>query len=82
MSSILKERTGGGPDVRKKDGDVLPDAHVYADAHVPYDAFCLLPRHPMISPWRAAGKGAAPCLFFYCPQISRPQIQAAAIILC
>ena len=27
-------RQGGGPDVRKKDGDVLSDVYVYADVYM------------------------------------------------
>ena len=78
MLAIPNERNGGGPDVREKDGDVLSDAHAHADVYMLCYAFRLLPRRPMISFCCATGMGADPCLFFYCPQIPRPQIQAAA----
>lgn len=46
MHSITK--TGGEPDAHKKDRNVSPDAHVYADVYFLYYAFSLLQRYLMI----------------------------------
>lgn len=56
----------------------MSDAHVHADVYVSYYTFCLLSRHPMIYYLSCGRHGINSLPVFYCPQIPRPQIQAAA----